>query len=257
MTAPTLDFLFLFVLCPLPLIGIGYACLSAPLIGDFIEAGIDIGGCINLSLGAWHDEPHQGNFGVLGILTAHADECQGEQPARGHRLASIYGRQDAAGKAGGKGATGVADRHHVGYGLVGQRPVAAGDGVRCDVELYEARQQSGAVAVLQFVANAFSYNLHIDTGTLEIDVLVLGNIGRTVILVESGFGYDVDVAGHVQDSLSGIVVRHFCAVGQESADLPLFALPAVGIGLIVIACRKQERGGKEEEESAKYITCAK
>ena len=227
------------------------------MVGDFIEAGVDIGRRIDLSFGAGYDEPHQGDFGILGILAAYADEGQGEQPARGYGLASIYGRQHAAGKAGGKGAAGVADRHHIGHGLIGQRPVAASDGVRSDVELYEACQQGGTIAVLQFFANALSYNLHIDAGALEIDVFVLGNIGRTVILVEFGLGYHLDIAGYVQDGLSGIVVRHLRAACQETVDLPFFALAAVGIGVIVIACREQECGGKEEEEPMKYMTCAK
>ena len=72
--------------------------LSAPLIGDFVEAGIDIVHGIALSFGARNDESHLGYFFVGCGLASDTDKGQGYQPTIGNGFAAIVSLKYTAGE---------------------------------------------------------------------------------------------------------------------------------------------------------------
>ena len=224
--------------------------LSTPLIGYFVEAGIDIVHGIALSFGAGNDEAHLGYLLVGSRLAADANKGQRNQPTAGDGLATVTGLEYATGKGGCECATCIDNGHHVGKCGVVKGGVSAGDGVGGYIKLSETGEQCGTLAILQLITDTSAHNLHIDARAREENILVLRNVSRAIVCVKFAFAQHLDIAWNGKENFARIGVSHLGAVLEEGLHLLAFALAAVGISFVIFAGREGERGHQYQGQQA-------
>ena len=126
--------------------------------------------------------------------------------------------------------------------------VAELNAVTKNVELYETANDASCLASLQLFANSFTYDLHIDAGIAEQNILVLAQVGSVALVLElfladwlnlAYVAYDVAVAGAYAD-----------VTAQERIDGCgfLFLLFGVCLGIVAgVEDAGQKQGRKQYE----------
>lgn len=224
--------------------------LSSTHHGQLIEAGIDTLTGTGMALTAGDDKTHHCNL-VVGIDgTSDVDIGKSFEPSRRNRR-SIEIAHEALREGSAVETVGVGNTHDIRHLLVSGYTVAAADGVLRNIKLMVSADYLTTLAFLNLLADTLAHNLHIDAGAGEEHVLILGNVGRFIVIIELCLADHFDGLDFEQHR-GAIVGRHQAAFFYECIDGLVFGLQHIGVSHIVFAgckgCTKSHEGGNEEEE---------
>ena len=205
---------------------------------NLVEAGVDAALRVGLPLRVRHNQAHLGNLVALVDLSTKANVGEGDEPTRRyygaaaidsiHRAAAVLDIERS-----GEGTVVVGDVDDVGSRRVIEDVGARLDGVRQDVILQVATDDAFGLSVLQLLADAGAYDLHVDARPGKENVLVLRHVSEAVLAVELRLADDVDVA-YVDDGVTFVGHDGDIAVEEFVDGLALF-LFLLSIGLAFAA----------------------
>ena len=118
----------------------------------------------------------------------------------------------------------------------------------CSQIKFKVAANNGSTCALRYFPGLpLAQDLHIDARSGKEYVLVVGYVGRRILLVKLLFGDNFDVSRHVEQNVARLRVDYLRAFLEEVLHLSTLALALIGIGSIIIAASlKKAEAGKQK-----------